>query len=113
MTAGWSAIPASSANLGAGFDVLGMALDAARRGRRRRSARRRGAWSTTATPPTSPSGGWAARDLWMRSPIPIGRGLGFSGAVRVGGAAAAVVQTRRAGALDDAGDAGRGPRADG
>jgi homoserine kinase len=30
--------------------------------------------------------------LWVRSPIPIGRGLGFSGAMRVGGAAAAIVQ---------------------
>ena len=30
--------------------------------------------------------------LWVRSPIPMGRGLGFSGSVRVGGAAAAVVQ---------------------
>jgi homoserine kinase len=30
--------------------------------------------------------------LWVRSPIPMGRGMGFSGAVRVGGAAAAIVQ---------------------
>ena len=39
--------------------------------------------------------------LWVRSPIPIGRGLGFSGAVRVGGAAAAVVQRSGPAALDD------------
>jgi homoserine kinase len=30
--------------------------------------------------------------IWVRSPIPMGRGLGFSGAVRVGGAVAALVQ---------------------
>jgi homoserine kinase len=30
--------------------------------------------------------------LWVRSPIPIGRGLGFSGAMRVGGAAVAMMQ---------------------
>jgi homoserine kinase len=30
--------------------------------------------------------------LWVRSPIPSGRGLGFSGAARVGGLLAAVVQ---------------------
>jgi homoserine kinase len=29
---------------------------------------------------------------WVRSPIPMGRGLGYSGAVRIGGAVAAVVQ---------------------
>ena len=104
-------IPASSANLGAGFDVLGMALglhaeagvgDPPRRARRR---------STTAIRPTSPSAGWAEiGPLWMRSPIPIGRGLGFSGAARVGGAAAAVVQRSGPTALDDAGDAGGDPR---
>ncbi|MGH9134955.1 MAG: homoserine kinase, partial [Ilumatobacteraceae bacterium] len=34
---------------------------------------------------------------WVRSPIPMGRGLGYSGAVRVGGAVAAVVQRLGAG----------------
>ena len=42
-----------------------------------------------------------AGPLWMRSPIPIGRGLGFSGAARVGGAAAAAVQQSGPAALDE------------
>ena len=90
---GWSVrVPASSANLGAGFDVFGMALtlhadvgigepptDAA------------------AADPHHPASVAFRRaggtgDLWVRSPIPMSRGLGFSGAVRVGGAAAAHVQ---------------------
>ncbi len=41
-------------------------------------------------------------DLWFRSSIPMGRGLGFSGAARVGGAAAAVVQRLGPSSLDDA-----------
>jgi len=94
-------IPASSANLGAGFYVLGMAL---------------GLHAETGI--GDPPGGAIAVDdrhpagvafrraggtglLWMRSPIPIGRGLGFSGAARVGGAAAAVVQRSGPAALDD------------
>ena len=94
-------IPASSANLGAGFDVLGMAL---------------GLHAETGV--GDPPGGAAQLDerhpadvafrraggtgsLWMRSPIPIGRGLGFSGAARVGGAAAAAVQRSGPSTLDD------------
>lgn len=98
-------VPASSANLGAGFDVLGMALTLH-------------AEVGVGEPPTGARtvderhpadvafrrlGG--SGSLWMRSPIPAGRGLGFSGAARVGGAAAAVVQRHGAEALDD--DAGR------
>lgn len=95
-------VPASSANLGAGFDVLGMALtlhaeigvgdvpDGAR----------------TAEPshPASVAFGRAGGhgEIWVRSPIPMGRGLGFSGAVRVGGALAAHVQRSGHGAVDDA-----------
>jgi homoserine kinase len=103
---GWAIrVPASSANLGAGFDVLGMALtlhaevgvgdvpDGARRVDAHHPAdvafRRLG----------------GSGHLWVRSPIPAGRGLGFSGAVRVGGAAAAVVQRDGVGALDH--DGGR------
>jgi homoserine kinase len=41
--------------------------------------------------------------IWVRSPIPMGRGLGFSGAMRVGGAAAAHVQRSGRDALRDAG----------
>ena len=94
-------VPASSANLGPGFDVLGMALTLH-------------AWLGCGRPP----GGAAVVDdhhpasvafrrlggagpLWVRSPIPMGRGLGFSGAVRVGGATAAVVQRDGVGALAD------------
>lgn len=85
-------VPASSANLGAGFDVLGLALAlhaevgcgsapaAATRADEHHPAllafRRLG----------------GVGELWVRSMIPMGRGLGFSGAVRVGGAAAALVQ---------------------
>ncbi len=91
-------VPASSANLGAGFDVLGMALSL---------------YATVGygdCPPEATvaderhpatiafrrAGGTGP--IWVHSPIPMGRGLGFSGAVRVGGAAAAIVQ--RDGRLD-------------
>ncbi len=102
MTADWAIrVPASSANLGAGFDVLGMALTLhAEMGVDR-----------------VPVGAHVADDhhsgvvafrrlggdgsLWVRSPIPMGRGLGFSGAVRVGGAVAALVQREGREALDD------------
>ncbi len=94
-------VPASSANLGAGFDVLGMALSL----------------YATVGCGAPPDSAMAADEhhpatvafrrlggvgpLWVQSPIPMARGLGYSGAVRVGGAAAAVVQ--RDGELSDAG----------
>jgi homoserine kinase len=90
-------VPASSANLGAGFDVLALALDE---------------WLFLGVGPPPPdarlvddhhpamrafvaAGGGAARTngvdpIWLRSTIPMGRGLGFSGAARVAGAALAV-----------------------
>lgn len=85
-------VPASSANLGAGFDVFGMALTLHADvgvGPPPRGA--------TAADPRHPATVAFRRadgtgDLWVRSPIPMSRGLGFSGAVRVGGAAAAHVQ---------------------
>jgi homoserine kinase len=85
-------VPASSANLGPGFDALGLALDLH-------------ASIGTGEPPAAAHrvdqhhpadvafrrlGG--VGQLWVRCPIPMGRGLGFSGAVRVGGAALAVAQ---------------------
>jgi homoserine kinase len=98
--AGWAIrVPASSANLGSGFDVLGMALslhaeigigvppDGAR-------------WGEPSHPAVVAFrrlGGQG--DVWVRSPIPMGRGLGFSGAVRVGGGAAAMVQRHGTDAL--------------
>jgi homoserine kinase len=87
--------PASSANLGSGFDVVGMAL---------------GLFADVGTG-DAPAGamqldghhpGRAAFDalggrgpIWLRSSIPMARGLGFSGAVRVGAAGLAVVQGGR------------------
>ncbi len=93
-------VPASSANMGPGFDALGMALTLH-------------AEIGAGEPPH----GSAAADehhpatiafrshggqgpLWVRSPIPVGRGMGFSGAVRVGGLVAAHAQ--RHGADQDA-----------
>ena len=99
---GWSVrVPASSANLGAGFDVLGMALTLH-------------AEAGLGEPPVDAqvlTGNHPGRvafarlggdgELWMRAPIPAGRGLGFSGAARVAGGAAAMVQQHGPGALDD------------
>lgn len=85
-------VPASSANLGPGFDTLGMALTLYAE-----------VGVGDAPPGASPIdhhhpaaiafarlGGVGTP--WVRCPIPMGRGLGYSGAVRVGGAVAAVVQ---------------------
>lgn len=87
-------VPASTANLGAGFDVLGLAL------------------AIDAHVGTAPSGPRArlvdqhhpasiafrraggAGDVYVDAPIPVGRGLGFSGAMRAGGAALAVAARR-------------------
>lgn len=94
-------VPGSSANLGAGFDVLGMAItvhaevgcgptpDGARTADERHPA----------TMAFRRAGGEGA--IWTRSSIPMARGLGYSGAVRVGGAAAAAVQRGGAGVLGD------------
>lgn len=88
-------VPASTANLGPGFDALGMALDLcadlgiASAGDVPDGARVEG--------PGHPAvvafrAGGGVGELWVRSPIPSGRGLGFSGAMRVGGVVAAFVQ---------------------
>lgn len=94
-------VPASSANLGAGFDVLGMALGLyAEVGL---GDPPDGARATDANHPADVAfrrlGG--AGPLWTRSPIPMGRGMGYSGAVRVGGAAAALVQRDGCPTLDE------------
>jgi homoserine kinase len=96
-------VPASSANLGPGFDALGMALslhfecgfgdvpEGASQAEERHPAvdafRRAGG--------TGP--------LWVRGRIPMGRGLGFSGAARVGGIVAAHAQR----GVDDVADVRR------
>ncbi len=85
-------VPASSANLGAGFDVLGLALDLhldvgvgdVPDGAQRIDAHHPAAKAFVA------AGGVDGASIWLRSAIPMGRGLGFSGAAHVGGAALAV-----------------------
>lgn len=87
-------VPASSANLGPGFDTLGMAL-----GLYLDLGVVNGALPDGASPidPRHPAITAFAKlggegDLWVRSAIPMGRGLGFSGAARVAGLALAMVQ---------------------
>jgi len=95
--------PASSANLGAGFDVFGMALDlVAEVGT---GDAPEGAVAVDerhpARVPFTRLGG--SGELWMRTNIPMARGLGFSGAVRVAAAGAGAVVAAGGGleALDD------------
>lgn len=85
-------VPASSANLGPGFDTLGMALSLhAEVGL---GAPPEGAQEATDRHPAMVAfrhhGGEG--DVWVKSPIPVGRGMGFSGAVRVGGLVVAHAQ---------------------
>jgi homoserine kinase len=94
-------VPASSANLGPGFDVLGMAL---------------GLYAEVGT--GAPPDGAVAADrhhpatiafralggvgaLWVRSRIPMSRGLGYSGAMRIGGAAVGAIQRSPGGTEPD------------
>ncbi len=93
-------VPASSANMGPGFDVLGMALAL---------YAEIGLSDETGEPPegAKPADehhlatiafervGGTGR-LWVRSPIPMGRGLGYSAAVRVGGLVLGLAQRSRA-----------------
>jgi homoserine kinase len=88
-------VPASSANLGPGFDALGMALslhaeigvvgDDTQPDRCVMADQHHPA--TVAFRAVGGDG-----DLWVASPIPMGRGLGYSGAMRVGGAVAGLAQ---------------------
>lgn len=85
-------VPASSANLGPGFDALGLALSLyAELGTVEGSAP---ADVATDSHPAAiafrEAGGTGS--IWVRSAIPSGRGLGFSGAVRVGAVALALQQ---------------------
>lgn len=93
-------VPGSSANIGSGFDVLGMALtlhvelgisddSTADPSRDLVEGRHPALMAFRA------AGGMGS--LWVRSPIPSGRGLGFSGSVRVGAVALGLAQ--RAGVL--------------
>ena len=88
-------VPASSANLGPGFDAVGMALS---------MYLEIGIVGHTEIPEGAhlighrhPAHGafilnGGNGELWTKSVVPMGRGLGFSGAARVGGAIAAHVQ---------------------
>jgi len=87
-------VPASTANLGAGFDTLGLAL----------TMHFEAGLATAQTPnnarvcdqhhPASIAFAQAGGSggLWSRDGIPMGRGLGFSGAARVAGALLAIAQ---------------------
>lgn len=90
-------VPASSANLGPGFDALGMALALHAKvglvdqsGTSLSPSARVADEHHPATVAFRAAGGTG--EIWVHSPIPAGRGLGFSGAVRVGGAVLAVAQ---------------------
>ena len=82
-------VPGSSGNMGPAHDVMGIALDiysvVATHGEGE---------PVEATHPASVAFAEAGGEgpVWVRNEIPIARGLGFSGAVRVGGAVAAYVQ---------------------
>ena len=90
-------VPATSANLGPGFDALGMAFslycDVGIHGTDEMPER------GAVAEPTHPAqvaferaGGTGT--LWVRNEIPMGRGLGFSGAARIGGIVAAEMQAQ-------------------
>ncbi|HEY4332721.1 MAG TPA: homoserine kinase [Ilumatobacteraceae bacterium] len=96
-------VPATSANIGPGFDVLGVALTLwAEIGVIDAGGVPAGAHRIDRHHPADIAlrrlGGDG--ELWERSPIPMGRGLGYSAAVRVGGLVLACAQ--RGGASDAA-----------
>ena len=97
-------VPGSSANLGPGFDALGMALalyaDVGVVGVDEMPDRARVVDEHhPATIAHRAAGGGSP--VWVRSEIPMGRGLGFSGAVRVGGAVLGAIEAGVR-SLDDA-----------
>ena len=89
--------PASSANLGPGFDTLGLALDV-NFFMALNEQPRGGFWepandSHPAIVAYKKAGGVTELSrIWLQSQIPYARGMGFSGATRVAGAYAALVQ---------------------
>jgi homoserine kinase len=80
--------------MGPGFDALGMALGLYAEVGFTEDGIPEGAHCADAHHPATKAFHLAGGEgeLWIRTNIPIGRGLGFSGAVRVGGAVAAQVQ---------------------
>lgn len=100
-------VPASSANLGPGFDGLAVALSLTadvgvidETG----DALPERAHAVDESHPATVAfrRGQGRGSLWVRSPIPMGRGLGYSGAMRVGGLAAALAQRHGAEVFDRA-----------
>lgn len=87
-------VPASTANLGAGFDTLGLALtlhfEAGLVDAKGPSGARVCDERHPATVAFRAAGG--SGSIWSHDRIPMGRGLGFSGAARVGGALLAIAQ---------------------
>jgi len=84
--------PGSSANLGAGFDVLGLAV--ARRAEVGVGDPPDRARPAPETHPAAVAHRAAGGNglVWVRSDLPMGRGLGYSGAVRTAGAMLALVE---------------------
>lgn len=101
-------VPASSANLGPGFDALGMALTLDAHLGVVDGIVPDGAVAVEAGHPASLAfaHGGGVGTVWVRSRVPSGRGLGFSGAMRVGGLLAAHVQRCGSAALTTAESAG-------
>ena len=87
-------VPASTANIGAGFDTLGLALSMhLEAGLVQRDQPANAATCDTNHPAAvafRKNGG--SGDIWTHDRIPMGRGLGFSGAARVAGALLAIAQ---------------------
>ena len=90
-------VPATSANLGPGFDVLGLALSMhAEVGVVDESSMPDSAHIADDTHPAQVAfvrAGGTGR-VWVQNSIPMARGMGFSGEVRVGGIIAAEVQSQ-------------------
>lgn len=86
--------PGSSTNLGPGFDCLGLAVELPFLLSVGEPTPGRTMHEVEPTHPAAvafrDAGGDAGVRLWWSSPIPPGRGLGFSGAARVAGAFAAL-----------------------
>ncbi len=90
-------VPASSANLGPGFDALALALSVHADVIVEPIARDSVLDDAQKVDGHHPAAIAFRRnggegDVWIRSSIPVGRGMGFSGAVRVGGLVAAHAQ---------------------
>lgn len=88
-------VPATSANLGPGFDAMGLALSMHAEvgvvGVDQMPDRAEEAGDSHPAQVAFLRAGGTGR-VWVANSIPMGRGLGFSGAVRVGGIVAAEVQ---------------------